>query len=337
MKISIVILTLFSALSFGQRTNFSGYDFTKADSIAKTLKGQELNNLPNLVYRLTNPLETEVEKFRAIYTWICNNIENDYNAYVRTVKKRKKFANDQEAFHRWNSDNSSTVIKKLLKDKKTACTGYAYLVREMATLADIDCKIIDGFGRTATLNLNEKSVPNHSWNAVQLDGQWYLCDATWSAGQIYFEKNVPVFKNEYHDGYFLAEPSLFIKNHFPLEADWTLLSEPPTFKQFINGPVVYKEAFPLNIIPIKPSAMKFEAKKNEPVTFILEVPKNFKSESISMAVNSGTVNKTVQSKVTLNQNDCLLEYSFNLPGTYDVHIQIDDTIIATYVVKVKRR
>jgi len=64
MKISIAILMLFSTLSFGQRTNFIGYDLKKPDSIAQTLKGQDLTNLPDLVYRLTNPLNTEVEKFR---------------------------------------------------------------------------------------------------------------------------------------------------------------------------------------------------------------------------------------------------------------------------------
>lgn len=337
MKISIVILMLFSALSFGQRTNFIGYDFTKSDSLAQTLKGQELTNLPDLVYRLTNPLNTEIEKFRAIYTWICNNIENDYNAYVRTVKKRKKLANDKEAFQKWNSDHSSWAIEKLLKNKKTACTGYAYLVREMATLAEIKSEIVDGFGRTATLNLNEKSVPNHSWNAVQIDGEWYLCDATWSAGQIYFEKNVPVFKNEYHDGYFLAEPSLFIKNHFPLKAKWTLLAEPPTFEQFIEGPVVYKEAFPQNIIPIKPSTMNLEAKKNEPIAFILEVPKTFKSQSISLVIHNGSAKKVVQPKVSIKQNECHLKHSFKNSGTYDVHIEVDDDIVVTYVVKVKRK
>ncbi len=336
MRFLLIILLLVGTMSYGQRADFSHIDFKKADSIALVHKGASLKNLPVLTHKLTADLSSDAEKFRAIYTWVGTNIENDYSAYLRTRKKRKKLANNREALIEWNNSFTPKVLRTLVNERKTACTGYAYLIRELASLAGLNCKIIDGYGRTATLNLDENSLPNHSWNAIELNGNWYLCDPTWSAGRIVLEEDGPKFESEYHDGYFLANPAIFVKNHYPLEVNWTLLSQPPTFEEFVEGPIVYKEAFPLNIIPIEPSKMHIQTRKNESVSFAFEVPKTFKSESISLVVNNGNTNKSVRPKVELSQNVCRLKHFFDRLGTYDVHIQVEDAIVATYVVKVKK-
>lgn len=337
MKFIPIVLFLVGTFSFGQRSDFEDMEFNRADSIAIKYKGASLKNLPVLVHDLTTDLKTDVEKFRAIYTWVCTNIENDYGAYQKTVQKRKKLLEKPKALTEWNISFTPKVFKKLVNQRKTACTGYAFLIRELATLADINCEIINGYGRTPTLILDNKSIPNHSWNAVELDGKWYLCDPTWSAGRIVLEEGGPRFESEYHDGYFLADPALFLKNHYPLAVEWTLLSKPPTFKQFVEGPIVYKEAFPSNIIPTEPTKMHIQTIRNKNVSFVFEVPKTFKSENISLLVNNGNNNKSVLPNVELNQNECRLKHSFDKLGTYDVHIQVEDEIVATYVVKVKRK
>ncbi|KAG1657647.1 Kyphoscoliosis peptidase [Nymphon striatum] len=173
------------------RADFSTIDFAKADSVAFIHKGESLENLPVLTHNLTANLTTDAEKFRAIYTWVCTNIENDYGSFLKTSSKRKKFAEDRDAFLEWNNSFTPKVFEKLVNEKKTACTGYAYLISELANLANLKCKIVNGYGRTATLRLDENSIPNHSWNAVELNNKWYLCDATWSAGRILIEEGVP--------------------------------------------------------------------------------------------------------------------------------------------------
>ena len=165
---------LFSLMSFAQRSDFNHIDFKKADSIADYYKDASLRNLPVLTHNLTTSLETDVEKFRAIYTWISTNIANDYSSYVKISTKRKRFAKDRQAFLDWNTSITPKVFKNLLEDRKTACTGYAYLVKEMANLAGFECNIIDGYGRTPTLLLEEDSAPNHSWNNIKINEKWYL-------------------------------------------------------------------------------------------------------------------------------------------------------------------
>lgn len=336
MRYTLPLLLIFSLVLQSQRADFNSVDFAKADSVAFILKGESLKNLPILTHKLTANLATDVEKFRAIYTWVCTNIENDYGSYLKTRSKRKKLANDRDAFLEWNNSFTPKVFQKLVTEKKTACTGYAYLIQELARLADLNCKIVAGYGRTATLLLNKKSIPNHSWNAVELNNKWYLCDATWSAGRILIEDEGPNFESDYHDGYFLADPELFIKNHYPLEISSSLLSEPPSFEDFIEGPVVYKEAFTHPIIPNTPEKMHLEVLRDEPVLFQLHVPHGFQNGNLILVMNNGGKNKTVEPPITRNQNEITVQHTFDKKGLYDVHIQVEDTYVATYVVRVRK-
>ncbi|MFS4467029.1 transglutaminase domain-containing protein [Maribacter sp. 2210JD10-5] len=337
MRKCLLLFLFASIFSYAQQADFSHIDFKKADSIALLHKGQSLKNLPVLTHKLTADLTTDVEKFRAIYTWVSTNIENDYNAYLRTRKNRKKITKDREAFMLWNNGFTPKVFEKLLDQKKTACTGYAFLIKELANLSDIDCKIIDGYGRTATLFLNDKSVPNHSWNAVSLHGKWYLCDATWSTGRTIITEEGPKFEFEYYDGYFLADPELFVKNHYPLDTKWTLLKEYPTFKDFIAGPIVYKDAFQLKMSPTIPQKMKLETLKDKEVFFKIVSQNNVSERKIGLLLNRGGSNKEVMPAITKNKNDYTLAYTFKKTGLYDTHIQVNDSIIASYVVRVKKK
>jgi transglutaminase/protease-like cytokinesis protein 3 len=337
MKALILFILFISAALHGQHSSFRQIDFKKADSIAHYYKNASLKNLPVLTHNLTHTLETDVEKFRALYTWVCANIKNDYSSYTKTVKKRKKLYKNEDALEQWNAEATPKVFKNLLKYKKTACTGYAYLMRELAGLADINCKIINGYGRTANTLLNDKSIPNHSWNAVQLNGEWYLCDPTWSAGRILLEDDGPRFEADYFDGYFLAEPTMFIKNHLPLESKWSLLSETPSLKTFIEGPVIYKEAYNSGILPTTPAQMYLEIAKNEELSFTFTSAKTIKDEKIILVINSGLSSKNVQPSIERNNKEHIIKQTFDKSGKYDVHLKIDDDLIATYVVTVKRK
>jgi len=237
----------------------------------------------------------------------------------------------------WNTSFTPKVFEKLLTYKKTACTGYAYLICELAKLADLDCKIIDGYGRTVTLNLDKKSLPNHSWNAVKLNDKWYLCDATWSAGRVLIEDSKPKFIYEYYDGYFLANPALFIKNHYPLETKWTLLAKPPSFDTFLEAPIVYKDAFQHNSNPIVPSKMEFEIVKNKAVSFTLSLTNTTTQKNIGLLINNGNTNQKVKTEITNRQKEYTIQHTFKKAGLYDTHIQVNDSIIATYAVRVKKK
>ena len=337
MRLTLVLYFAIISSALAQRSDFNDISFKKADSIAEIYRGENLKNLPVLTHNLTVNLTTDVEKFRAIYTWVSTNIKNDYSSYLKTKSKRRKFANNRDALLEWNNSFTPKVFKNLLEHKKTACSGYAYLVKELANLANINCEIVGGFGRTATLSLENSSLPNHSWNVIELNNKWYVCDATWSAGRIEFnEDNTPYFKSDYNDGYFLADPKLFIKNHYPLDKKWSLLDHTPSYGEFLESPMVYKHAFKPNVIPTSPNKMHFQTTKGLPTAFVLTAEKEIDKNAIMLVLNTGPGQIIVKPNIIQKENTLTLQHTFEKARSYDVHIQIENTIIATYVVKVRK-
>lgn len=331
-KHKLLLVLVLSFKVFSQPTDFKHVNFKRADDIAKSLKGESLKDLPILAHKLTSNLATDVEKFRAIYTWVCLNIRNDYGNHIQNLKKRRKFKNDSIALYNWNTEFKEKALKKLVKHKKTICTGYAYLLRELASFAGLNCKMVHGYGRTVSTNINNLSIPNHTWNVVLLNNKWYLSDPTWSSGFFHFDKGV--FVPQYNDGYFLTDPKLFVKSHFPLNSDWILIENtPPSVDDFLTGPLVYGSAFKYHIMPLFPIKMKSEVAINTEVVFQFKVPYNQKENTFSLVVDSGSSNKIIKPSSYNKQTEILEFKKVFKRGLYDVHLKVNDEVVATYIIK----
>ena len=332
----IAFLFLFVATSLvAQQSDFKDISFTKADYIAKKTKSKRLYDLNKLTFKLTQNLETDVEKVRAIYVWICNNIANDFRLYSMNERKRNKYVKDSIALQNWNSKFKNLLFKKLLRKKRTICTGYAYLFKEMCALADIKAIIINGFGRTATVDFEKLVMPNHTWNAVLLNNKWYLCDPTWSTGISFPEEGKFTF--QYSDGYFLTEPKLFFLNHFPLEKQHSLLGEnTPNFQEFTEMPLLYADAFQFVSEHIAPLKMYNEIQIDSIITFQYHLKKEVDLPKIKFVLNGGGNDFVQTPKTTITNNLLTLEHLFSKKGFFDVHLYIEEKLIATYVYKVAK-
>lgn len=329
------ILFFFLLVSFSlsaQKTDFKHINFKKADSIATIYKNETLKSLPMLSHLLTSKLETDVEKFRAIFIWVSKNIKGDHNAVTKNTRKRRKFKNDSIKLNSWNASFNKILFKKLLKNKKTVCTGYAYLIKELSALANIDCKMIDGYGRNSEVNIGKLSIPNHSWNAVKLNKKWYLVDATWASG--YTDLNINTFISDYNDGYFLTAPSLFIKSHFPLDKKWMLLKKKTlSINKFLNAPLIYGKTYKHQIAPIFPKEMKNIISKNDEIIFQLYTNKKVNQTKIEIQISEKLLDKKVISR---KKEVIFINYKFKIKGFYDVHILYKKDVIATYTFKVNK-
>ena len=95
MKNRLTLIFFFIVkLTIAQVSDFKTINFTRADNIAKLNANASLKNLPLLAYNLTYKLDTDAEKLRAIYTWVCTNIKGDLNQDHKVSKQRKRFKND---------------------------------------------------------------------------------------------------------------------------------------------------------------------------------------------------------------------------------------------------
>ncbi|WP_299128098.1 transglutaminase domain-containing protein [uncultured Winogradskyella sp.] len=336
MKIySLIITSLFSIFSYAQIQDFKSINFEKADNIALVNKGENLYNLPDLTYKLTDGLTTDVEKFRAIYVWVCQNIANDYGLYHLNKSKRERFKNDSIKFNAWTTKFRKKLFKKLLNNKRTICTGYAYMLKTLCDLADLECEIIQGYGRVSTTNIENLELPNHSWNAIKLNGKWYLCDPTWASGIPDPETNN--FTYNYNDGFFLANPKLFAINHFPIDHKWWLLDdEVPTFRAFLASPIIYGSAYKHLDQHGKPKQMHHVLKKGEALIFEYLTKTTLKKSDVRFYIDSGYNQwKTEPTSQVISGKTLLLKHQFKSKGYFDVHLYLKENLIATYTVEVK--
>ncbi len=320
-------------VTVAQKSDFDHINFQKADSIAKSYCKITLRNMPLLVHQLTHDLDTQVEKFRSIHTWVCLNIESDHYLSEATLRKRQQLQNNKDALNKWHIKMQAKVFKRLVRQKKTICTGYAYVLKTLANLADIECEILDGYARTPSANIDLVGYPNHSWNVVKLNGKWYLADTTQASGYYNLEENT--FVKDYNEGYFLAQPELFVKNHYPLEEKWLLLDDPLTIEAFVKAPIIYGETYKYGIIPQEPELLVAKVPVGDTLEFLYEVEDETLIKDINLVVTSGFGYRKLQPQTTSYDNGQLrLTYQFNRKGHFDVHTKIGEDIVASYTVKV---
>lgn len=302
-------------------------EFAKADSIAELFPRHSLTDLKLLSGKLTKSLMTDEGKFRAIYKWVCINIENDYVLAEEILSKRSTLKGAE--LEKWIRQCSLNSMRTLLRQYRTVCTGYAYLVRELSRHAGIPCEIVDGYGRGIRSNIGGEGFVNHSWNAVLLNGKWYLCDPTWSAGAV--STATRTFIPKFEEGYFMADPTLFVRNHYPLNKTWTLLPDPPSLETFLSAPLIYVNAFKYRVHPASPGTFKITTTKGEKVSFNLVKDSFNETSKVKFLVGSAVANNNVARA----DSGYRVDHAFSWRGVYAVHFTINDQYVASYEVTVR--
>lgn len=330
---NVVVLVLIFCLSntWAQVSDFETVDFTRADNTAKLYEGYALDNLALLAHELTHKLPTDVEKFRAIYYWVCHNIKVDGKQDREVIEKRIELKNDRAAYLKWNESYKKVALKKLFEDKKTMCSGYAYLIKKLSTLAGIESEIINGYGRTNATNVNELELVNHAWNAVKLNDKWYLCDANWASGYL---DDQNIFVKDYNDGFFLTDPLLFAQSHYPLQKEWFLRADLEE-AEVLASPLVYTETYKHNVLPVSPKKMHLTKPQNEEITFSFRSSEAIDLDKISLIYYLGVKEKPFKIYDLKHENGITtFKYTFKRKKFYDVHLKIEDDIVATYTIDV---
>lgn len=299
------------------------YVFAKADSVAGLYPNHELTDLKKLADKLTLPLSTDIDKIRSLHTWICLNISQDYSLYKRNAFKQAHYTGNK--LDSWNRKVRQQVFERLIKKRKTICTGYAYLFRELANYAGFECVIIDGYGRTGIVS-QPLQKPNHSWNAFRLNQGWYFCDPTWSSGRIDGHGR---YIRHYQDAYFMASPEQFVRNHYPLDSAWLLDNSKSTLQEFLEGPVIYA-GFYKKIKSIWPDKYELNVEVGEGITVEYQKFSTISTENEFVLLKFGT-----ESKRIMVQNEGLIsgfQYTFRRRGIYHVYLIIDGDFTISYKV-----
>ena len=227
MKIVLIIFLFIPVCFYSQQRQDNFYDIdNKVESISSA-------NTDSLAKQLAALGNTDREKVRAIFRWITQNI--DYN--VRPIGRSKK---TPVLFYEEPDDSTAPlpplnerVARKVLYKGVALCEGYSRLFKTLCDHAGIKSEIIYGYART---NTSRRFGVNHAWNAVSIDGTWYLLDVTWASGVVSFANE---YIRQFNNFYFLTPPEEFIRDHYPEDPQWTLLSNPPVYREYSQSPFRY--------------------------------------------------------------------------------------------------
>lgn len=188
-------------------------------------KGQPQTKVQAKALLVTKGLSTEREKATAIAKWIGTHIRYDVKRYLKCSTKRY-------------------AGKKILRRKKALCDEYSKLFRDMCASVGITTYVVQGYTKDIFYDVNDPFYRvDHAWNAVFIDGKWYLADITFSSGSIQLKPRkfinkirglfnldpLPhkmVFYFGFNDDYLFNRPEKFMFNHFPADPAWYLCNAP---------------------------------------------------------------------------------------------------------------
>lgn len=131
--------------------------------------------ITELAQELTEGVNSEREKAKAIYDYVAKTVSYDVN----------KLETDDFSW-----DDSAL---KTLDSKTGVCQDYSYLAIALLRASNMEARFIEG---TAFGGFWPQK---HAWVEVKVDGSWLTMDPTWGAGYIKDDKFVAAFNEKYFD------------------------------------------------------------------------------------------------------------------------------------------
>ncbi len=183
--------------------------------------------------KIQTDFKTDIEKTRAVYYWMANNISYDYKSYNSSSSRFNGtyYENEEDLKRKQRQDAETT-----LKIKIGVCEDYSQLFRFTLEELGIKCEVISGFAKTTVRDIGRVTRgTNHAWNAVYLDNKWQLIDVTWSTGNDEFKPGY----FDFDDIYFLIDPKQLIWSHFPEDDQWQLLDKSISKIRFFYAPIIH--------------------------------------------------------------------------------------------------
>ncbi|XP_067669747.1 kyphoscoliosis peptidase-like [Haliotis asinina] len=198
--------------------------FAAIDTHALKAPSSVRSSVTSLVQYLVKPAKNDMEKIRAFYRWIADNISYDASGF-------------------FSGNSGPQDAEAVLKRGSSVCEGYASLFQSLCDECKIPCKKVSGFAKAfgydpeSPFTLNTRT--NHAWNIVYVQDEWRPIECTWGAGHL---TNNRTYEKKFEEFYFLTDPEDFVIKHLPyvdknVEASipLQLLKNPYTLEKFNNA------------------------------------------------------------------------------------------------------
>jgi transglutaminase/protease-like cytokinesis protein 3 len=281
-------------------------DYARVDRYAASL-GNKLEGaaqLDSLLRRVDSQFSLPEEKIRFVFTWMALNLQYDCGSEPGSVV-------------------ATGNVDQVLKAGKSNCAGYSTLMNYALRFLGFESLTVRGLGKTARKDLywQEGKMPaiNHAWNAVKLNGQWKLMDATWASGEA--SENCDTILRIFSPFYFFPDPEVFVLSHLPLDSSWQLLEKPVSRSQFIRWPVFHDPFYETGVRQFLPDSGVIKIMKNGLVNFRFTTDKHL----TRIAVWSDDNKKLSPEFGSFESRGREYSYSYRVrePGRYFINVSLD--------------
>ncbi len=209
---------------------------------AKVLRYPRFSSPEALGYRIMNDFDSDKERVRAAFIWVTHRIRYD-NSIDNIFQTRYQVSYQTEVEKQQQIDRLvGTRVNRVFELRKGVCIDYSLLLNALCEQFGVPSRIVKGIGKTDISDIGrELRYKNHTWNVVQIGGEWKLMDPTWAAG--YRDLVTNTFIPRYLDHYFFTPPADFVKHHLPAKPEWQLLPEPVKSRNFFEAPIFLPDYF----------------------------------------------------------------------------------------------
>uniref|UniRef100_A0AAV2JHS7 Transglutaminase-like domain-containing protein n=1 Tax=Knipowitschia caucasica TaxID=637954 RepID=A0AAV2JHS7_KNICA len=278
--------------------------------VGAELKEKCVYDVKTIALNITQGARTELERLRAIWVWLCHNIEYDISGFLG---RSEKLSSPEE----------------VIAAGRGVCCGYSSLCSEMCREVGIECQEVPGHSKGVGYRQGQSLrgvKSDHLWNAALLSGQWFLLDACWGAGRVDIEHES--FVKRFDDFYFMTEPEEFIHSHFPDEEKWQLLDCPISMEEFERRVFKTSAFFTLGLRLMKPHhchILTDDGEANISLGFSRPTTFTFETTAHQDLLHSGSSEQRDSTKssfglLTISHRTMKLQLLPPASGTYGVRI-----------------
>lgn len=238
------IVLLFLLFSIGVKSQ----GFNKVDHLV--LNYPKFTKVKDLAKKIQQDFSKDEHKVRAGFIWLTKNINYNLKEYYNPTQRSYSFSYSSEAEKQQKiQDQKDKIINAAFKTKKGVCEEYAQSFKKICDLLNIEAAVIKGNVKNHVTEIGKpQKISNHAWNAVKLNNQWIVLDATWAAGYLQNGKWIKDYNNYYYN---IPKEKIF-KTHLPEKSIWVLRFGRITQQEFYNQPIYGQQFLNLKTTLVSP-------------------------------------------------------------------------------------
>jgi transglutaminase/protease-like cytokinesis protein 3 len=310
-----IIALVFSLLAFCAQAQEGNYE--TVDLATKTLGALPTKNVAEIATIITQDLNGNKEKARAIFYWIANNIEIDPKALKQNSEK-------------------NSLPEQVIQIRKATPQGFAKLFQEMCSQVKIRCLTVNGWVKNNAIEITEKpEEKNYTWNVVQL-GQtpeaWHYVNTCRASG--YTDAAFKTFTKQFESNYFFTDKDVFDLVHWPDNSAWQLGKSAKSKGDFFERPILGPAAVALGVKKTFPEKGLITPKLDQKISFKINTTNENEIKELVVLIGD---KKPRTEKLEFNQIGKQISFNYNVKKEDDAPFTIvaDGKVLLHYFLTVK--